>query len=108
MIQACRENRTIAFNIVTWFWLLGGIILLLLKYTVENDERVVQMKVRQALLNSHQYTTLTSNISDNPNPHTSYNHIHIHNNIHITTSVNNNSSDNANANNTTTTTTISY
>ena len=73
MIQACRENRTIAFNIVTWFWLLGGIILLLLllKYTVENDERVVQMKVRQALLNSHQYTTLTSNISDNPNPHTS-------------------------------------
>ena len=53
MIKACHGDRRTAFTIVTLFWMVGGVLLLLLVYTVDSDERRVQDAVRISLLRTH-------------------------------------------------------
>jgi len=49
IIQGCHGNRRLAFNIVVYFWLFCGLLLLTLVYTVQQDEDKVQHQVTQAL-----------------------------------------------------------
>lgn len=49
-INACNGDRREAFNIVVLFWLVCGVLLLLLTRTVLHDEEVVQESVKQSML----------------------------------------------------------
>lgn len=51
LLQACNGDRTKAFNIAIYFWIFCGVILLMLTFTVIQDEINVQNKILLSMKN---------------------------------------------------------
>lgn len=64
LLQTCQGNRQTTYNIAVLFWIICGSLLLLLVFTVVQDEFNVQEKIMEALQNQRYRSNQTSMIID--------------------------------------------
>lgn len=61
MIKQFQGDRCLAFNVLTSFWFVCSFFLLLTCFTVYEDERMIQMRIRSSLLSTYRSINNTLN-----------------------------------------------